>query len=405
MKKLILFFLILLLYNQSLICGSVLSSRGLGMDFEHPNTRAQGMGYFAIANIDPYTISKINPASLFIHKATHISASYFNENNFYEDQLHGDAFSQYSNFDGFNIVIPLHKNFGISSGLTPLTRIDYKISFDNSIDLFEYTKSIYGSGGLNSFDLSCYWSYKNRFSIGITGRYIFGNINKTWRVNYDNTTFVQTKYSFSTKNDGFNYKLGIIVQPLSSITIGAVYSPTVRINNNTSQDMAIKLKDEATTTTLKTHKGSISYPGSYGVGVSYKIKKIGLFGIDYSLSEWESLLINDQKPTYVNNINKFSFGFESISSNNPNTSYLKQIRYRTGLCHMSSLSLDPEGNEILESWISLGLGLPLKGRIAEINLAVNYGKRGSLQKNGLSENLLRVSLSLSIGEKWFQREY
>lgn len=405
MKKLILFFLFSFLYNQNLFCGSILSSRGLGMNFEHPNTRAQGMGYFSIANIDPFSISRTNPASLFIHKTTRFSTFYFNENNYYEDQLHGSAYSQYSNFDGFNIVIPLHKNFGISSGLTPLTRIDYKINFDKFIDSYAYAKTIYSTGGLNSFDFSCYWSYNNKFSLGITGRYIFGNINTTWRINFDNTTFDQTKYALSTKNNGFNYKLGIILKPISSITIGAVYSPQVKLNQTTTNDMAIKLGNEATTKIYNESDTSITYPGSYGLGVSYMINKFGLIGIDYVITEWESLKIDGEKPDYINNVNKLSVGFESFSPINPTASFFKKIRYRLGFCHKPYLSLDPEGNKINESWISFGLGLPIKRRSAEINLAVNYGKRGSLQKNGIAENLFRVSLSLSIGERWFQRRY
>ncbi len=399
MKKLILNFIILiLLYNQNLISGSVLSSSGFGMPFEHPNTRAMGMGNFTIANLDPYTISRINPACLFVNKTTRLSVYLFNENNHYKDQLQGSAFSQYSNFDGFNFIIPLRSNFGISAGLTPLTRKDYKLSLIKSNGSYNYIKSIQGNGGLNSFDLSCYWSYKNKFSFGITSRYIFGNINETWRVYYTNSNFTFTKDYFSIQNHGFNYKAGIIIQPLSSITIGAVYSPKVKLDNTTT--ISYIFSDST-----QEYESSIRYPGSYGFGISFLIKKLGLIGIDYSLSNWESLLINDKKPKYLNNINKFSIGFESHSSNNPTVSYLKQIRYRLGFYHMPYLSLDPEGNKILESWISFGLGLPFKGRSAEINLAINYGKRGSLNKNGLSENLLRVSLSLSVGEKWFQHSY
>ena len=103
------------------------------MDFEHPNVRAMGMGGFSIADIDPYTIPKINPASMFTHKMTRVSVYYFNQNNFYKDQLNGNAFSQYSNFDGFSFLVPLHANFGFALGLTPLTKMDYIISFENSI--------------------------------------------------------------------------------------------------------------------------------------------------------------------------------------------------------------------------------------------------------------------------------
>jgi len=399
MKKTVLFFLIsLFIYSQNHYCGSILSSRGLGMNFEHPNTRAMGMGEFAIADVDPYTISRINPASQLFHQISRISIYYFTMYNHYQDQFNGSANSQYSNFDGFSFFIPLHSNFGIASGLTPLTRMDYKISFDKSIGSYGYTKSIKGNGGLNSFDLSCHWTFKNFLSFGITGRYIFGNINTTWRINYDDNSFIQTKNFFSTKNHGFNYKAGVILKPFSSMTIGAVYSPKVTLDNKTTISYVF-------TDSTKEYNGSIQYPGSYGFGISYQIKKVGLIGIDYLIYNWNSLLINDHNPSYAHNTNKISIGFESAYSIQPTASYLKQIRYRLGYYHKPYLSLDPDGNEIYESCITFGLGLPIKRRIAEINIAFNYGKRGDLNKNGLSENIYRVSLSLSIGEKWFQRRF
>ncbi len=399
MKKTALFFLIsLFIYIQNLFCGSILSSRGLGMNFEHPNTRAMGMGDFTIADTDVYTISRMNPASQFTHQISRISIYYFAMYNHYQDQYNGTANSQYSNFDGFSFFIPLHSTFGITSGLTPLTRMDYKISFDKAIGSYKYIKSVKGNGGLNSFDLSCHWAYKNFLSIGVTGRYIFGNINTTWRVDYDNNSFNPTKDYFSTKNNGFNYKVGIILKPVSSITIGAVYTPEVILDNKTT--ISYIFSDS----TLK-YEGSIQYPGSYGFGISYQIKKVGLIGIDYLIYNWNSLLINDQNLSYTNNTNKFSFGFESAYSSNPAASYFKQIRYRLGYYHKPYLSLDPEGNSIYESCVTFGFGLPIKGRTSEINFAFNYGKRGSLDKNGLSENIYRVSLSLSIGEKWFQRRF
>ncbi|MEJ2628797.1 MAG: hypothetical protein P8078_09595 [bacterium] len=397
-KSAFLFCFLVLLYNQNLMSGSILSSRGLGMDFEHPNTRAMGMGGFSLADIDPFTISKTNPASLFTHVMSRMSVYYFNQNNYYKDQLNGSAFSQYSNFDGFNFIVPLQANFGFALGLTPLTKMDYILSFENSIDSYTYTKSVKGNGGLNSFDFSWYCSYKHIISLGLTGRYIFGNLNTTWRVDYDNATFISTKDYSSTNIYGYNYKVGIILKPLSSLTLGAVYSPQVKLDNKTSITYTV-------TDSTHEYNGSVRYPGSYGIGISFIIQKIGLIGIDYLFTEWESLLINKQKPDYMNNVNKFSIGFESAASNDPPGTYFKQIRYRLGFCQQPYLALDPEENQILESWVSFGLGLPLKGRSAEINIAVNYGKRGSLDKNGLYENLLRISLSLSIGEKWFQRRY
>lgn len=402
MKKTIFIILsicIILTATHYAVSGSILSSHGLGLHFHHPNVRSQGMGNLSIANLSPYEIPRINPAALFINTGTRFSVYYYFENNNYRDSENGSAQSQYSNFDGFNLIIPLGSGFGLAIGLNPLTRMDYKFSFQESLEKNPYTKSVQGDGGLNSFDFSFYWSIKTYFSLGLKGEYIFGTLNESWRVIYDDKeTFFPSSDYFTTKNSGFNYTAGLIIRPLSSLTLGAIFSPKVNLSNTT--EISYIFSDST-----DKFDGSITYPGFWGIGISYIYKTKGMIGFDYLVRDWESMLINGNRPDNIRNPEKLSFGCEIYRSRKIQTSFFKKINYRFGYCSKPHFSLDPEGNTISEHWFSLGFGFPLKSLLSEVNLSLAFGKRGSIVENGISENLFRIGVAITAGEKWFLRRY
>ncbi len=85
--------------------------------------------------------------------------------------------------------------------------------------------------------------------------------------------------------------------------------------------------------------------------------------------------------------------------------YTKRIAYRLGFSYQPYFSLDPDGKTITEKWITMGIGFPISRSASQIDIAFAFGKRGSIKTNGLSENLFRLSLSITGGEKWFIRHY
>lgn len=59
--------------------------------------------------------------------------------------------------------------------------------------------------------------------------------------------------------------------------------------------------------------------------------------------------------------------------------------------------------DINEFGISFGLGLPAGAYLSNINLGVEYGKRGTKAANLVEEQFLNVFVSLSLNDKWFQK--
>ncbi len=400
MKRITEFFfilVILLLFSSSIKGGSVLSSYGVGIPFAFPNARAMGMGGVTIAVPSRYAVPRLNPAGLQQMQKTILSLQYFYEQNKYKDESE-KATSQYANFDGFTFVLPVGKELGFSASLRPYTRVDYYLSFQQEQSEELFIKSVQGIGGLNTFSFSLFYGIVPKVALGFSGDYIFGKIKENWKVTYENADFVTTSDLLSTKSSGYGWTAGILIRPISSLQVGAVYRSGTKLDSKTNTYY------EYTTTAL-THRGSIHLPSSWGAGISCGIGQIGLIGLDFYKQDWSQLKINDQKIRQIRNTYQIALGTELHLSENPFDLYLKRMSYRLGICYQPFLVNDIKEQPITEKWLTLGIGFPLLMNISQVDLALGFGQRGSLTQNGLSENLFRITLSFSGSEKWFRRNH
>ena len=377
--------------------GTILSSYGIGTPFYFPTTQSMGLGGVSIALTNPVSINHTNPAALHSLRTTRLSLKYLYELNRYQDQS-DRATSHYSNFNGFHFTVPFGSNIRIASGITPWTRVDYSLLIvDESYDE-AYLKTVEGTGGLNAFTFSVSWSILPQMAVGMTGNFIFGTMDEVWGIRYTDPSFLSTRDVFSTRTNGTGMTAGILFQPLPNFNMAGVFSPGFNINTETDITYVYQSNNE-------TVKGSIEYPSSWGIGATYKFNGSGLVGIDYSNTNWSNLKIQDMTVQGMRNNSKLSMGGEILKTTDPLARFLNRIAYRIGYCHQTYHVNDINGNPITENWVSLGLGIPLALNVARIDLALQYGKRGNLNKSGLAENLFRLSLGISGGEKWFMKRY
>ncbi len=385
---------------QNTFGGTILSSRGAGTPILSLSTRSLGMGGISIALTDPYTISRINPAGLSAIKTVRLSLQYSYENNRYRDNTEKSATSYSSTFDGFHFVVPFGSGVGIAVGLMPLTCMDYELTFQEKLVGETYTKSVKGKGGLNTINLSFFWALRSNLALGFSGNYIYGKLKEEWKVEYDGEGFTPSSDVFSTKNWGYGVTAGLIYRPFESLQLGALFTPQVNLDNRTEIHYSFLEEDS----TLR-HDGSLTFPTSWGVGSVYRIGHVGLIGVEYYQRDWTVLAINDQKIQDTRKTHRISFGTELFGIRDLSAPYFKQIAYRFGFSYQPYFSLDPDGNTMTELWLTMGLGLPLRRNNSQIDVALSIGKRGSIDTNGLSENLFRISFSITGGEKWFIRRY
>jgi len=380
-----------------LFAGSILSSQGIGLPYDNPNVRSMGMGFASIANPSPSRIDAVNPAGMTQISTTTLTIQSVFHTNKYKDTEYQSR-SNYTNFDGFHFIVPFGKGLCAAFGLKPVTRIDYKIAFADQIESEEYTKSLKGSGGVNRFVINAAWAPVDRISIGVGVSYLMGRLIEESRNQFNaDSDYTSSHDRISTHANGLNWTLGMQIRPYRSWTLGAIYSPSVHL------DTQVDFYQIFSSSALD--PGSLQYPSTYGIGISYTLLNTVIIAADFQKTQWEQLQINGADVLRTQNSHRISMGLEKIASADPYANYLKRIPLRVGALIQPCYILDPNGESLSEMWATFGFGFPVFHNTSHIDMMFGIGKRGSLEKNGLEEDLIRFGLSITGGEKWFRRKY
>lgn len=109
---------------------------------------------------------------------------------------------------------------------------------------------------------------------------------------------------------------------------------------------------------------------------------------------------NESPRVSYENAMKYSIGGYFIPNYNSFTSYTKRIVYRAGLKYeQTGLVMDSES--IKDRGVSVGFGLPVTGSFSNVNLGFEFGKRGTTSGSLIEENYAKISIGLSLNDKWF----
>jgi hypothetical protein len=383
---------------QPLAEASVLSSAGIGLPTGEPGARFMGMGGLSIAQDGAQTGSTLNPASLHRIRLTQLSIQFVSDQGRFRDAS-GSIAASYVNFNGFSFAVPLGRGFGFGIALVPRTRMDYWSSFAGTVGEESFNKTVHGTGGLNTAELSIACDIRSVVGFGLTAQYFFGKISESWRILFDGSQFTNTVNLINTRNHGFGITGGIIAHPSRSLSLGCVYRPSVRIGTTT------EIYGSPVIATAVTRDGNLDFPVLLGAGVQYTLTKGLSAGTEYSEESWNRLKVNGLNVPNLQKRVRFSGGAEWMRGQLPTDGYFKRMSFRLGFYTERFYLSDLKGGSVREVMGTLGIGFPLITSASQVDVALGFGKRGNLGANGFSENCFRVNVSATIGEKWFERKY
>jgi len=139
-----------------------------------------------------------------------------------------------------------------------------------------------------------------------------------------------------------------------------------------------------------------------GAGIGQKRKWFA--GLEYqrlSSSEYSNRSFELNNVQYTD-ASTFRAGGYFIPDYNDITSYFKRIVYRAGVRYGEN-GLNVNGEDINEFGISFGVGLPAGRLLTNLNLGVEFGKRGTTNAGLIEENFMSFFVSLSLNDRWFQK--
>ena len=343
-------------------------------------------------------------------------------------------------FSYVQVGIPLRKNWGMSFGLRPISRISYKIdqykrlfdpvtgaNIDSTITQFEGDGGSYiGSmgPGLSLFSKDRK-GLEEKLSVGLNVAYLFGRKNYNTRRSFLNDTiaYYQANYQTTTNFGNLSLQAGLQYQiPINKklmLTLGAfgqlgqtlsarqdVVRETFFYDQSQGQLRLDSVSDQ------RNIAGQLQLPASYTAG--FVLQKFAvpnkeggwLIGVDYTTQPWSEYRFYGKADSLRD---KWELRVGGQISPVPQRSYFTNVSYRFGFF------IGPDyvklGQSLPQVGASLGLGLPVgisrqaPNQVTFVNLAFEFARRGNTS-NPLQENLFRISLGFSLSDIWFiKRQY
>jgi hypothetical protein len=300
-------------------------------------------------------------------------------------------------------------------GLRPISRINYQIETLSRISDIDSLSTVYeGSGGLNQAFLGTGMKIKN-FAFGFNIGYTFGSKNYATRLEFINDTVNYIKSNSATNtqiggvfiNAGVQYTSQLKNKMLLKVGAYGNLSQNYNATQQVIRESFVYNSSGGTSPLDSVYKisqdGKIKIPASFGIGFTVQDEHI-LTGLDFETTSWSNYRYFGQTDLVTNSwLLKGGFQYYPGKGNK----YLGHVRYRTGLYYGKDyINADKDLQEI---GITAGIGLPLQRpayygdrRLAMLNLAVEYGSRGS-KTNNLRENIFRISAGFSLNDLWFKR--
>jgi len=410
MRLLISLSLFVILYTSSSFATSFYSSKYLGLQSHFTSGQGMGMGGLGIALIDDRSLNLLNPATLIPGGITRLSANFIAETISMQNSL-GNGRSNYLNANGLQFLIPFGQIATLSGGIAPMFLADYEYMQAEGNGASAYQSSIQGKGSLNRAFLSLFWNVSNLVYLSGRLNYNFGKYDEKWRVDFYNDLYHDTSDILSTHYNGINFTYGIFFNGMKNLKLGLVLTTPVKLKAKSSRTYNFRVKTESefyewgSTDFESKH---VKLPYAWGGGVSYYLKNKWIFGIDYHAQPWSKYEVdgrkgaNDLKESY-----RISIGCQYQHSRDPFEKYYKHIPLRLGFYYRNLYfsygnSLNNTHN-IIEYAGTIGVGLPFYFYLGRLDLALIVGKRGSLEKNPVEENIVNLMITITGGEKWFVR--
>ena len=324
----------------------------------------------------------------------------------------GNDKAQRTTVDYIAVGLPVMHRGTVAFGLVPYSSVGYKI---RNTDAKGIARRYEGEGGVNKAFAGFGFQINNNFSVGADLGYNFGRIETN---NYKYVDDVQygARETNVSELSGFSFKAGGMYHKTvktHDFFASLSYMPPSNLrSNNVRAINSVQFSEVGTATVVDTFpdvrsRVKLKLPGQLAFGAGFGHAKKWLVGTEIILkqsNDFSNLTSDITQATYENGV-QLSLGGYFVPNYNAFSSYFKKITYRAGLRYEKT-GLVVHNESIKDYSVTGGFGFPLGGLFSNLNLGVEYGKRGTVNANLVEENYTTAFLSLSLNDKWFvQRKF
>lgn len=394
------------------------------------NQNSMAMGGIAIGDRNNAVINWVNPAAVTAResRAFMLDFGVTQKNILYtadaatsiEDTDSGKLRSANNMFNIHHIVasVPLGNRVAVKAGIMPYAATGYKFvsrEYADEVVLqmgdVQYQKA--GKGGIYQLVLGAGWQIIDNLSIGIDGIYYLGNTRHASSTNFaTNSHFRQISRTWSSVSRGFGGKAGlqytVNLAKDMPLTIGATYLIGGAMGGDFSDVVLASTSTAQDTVSNITKPIDYKIPAEIGAGFTLRKTDKWMFGFDYTMQNW-SKTVFDNAPgidVVTRRAQSFRLGGEITPARYDFRHYLRRMTYRAGVYHNQGY-IAVNGVPINSTGITFGASFPISlsadTRLTSIAFSVDIGQTGTLAKNLVKENYVKLNVGVNLFDTWFHK--
>jgi len=379
--------------------GSNYSAFGIGELHHGIGAAYDALGGTSIAVPFGSTITNKNPAQWAFLKTTRLQTGYrFNQQKVANEN--NTLWQNNGKIDGLLINFCLDTGLAanINLGFTAYSSVNFLVAFPVDIDdcgTHLVGKTVYqGQGGLSQGWLGSSIKPFEWLSLGASVFTLFGNIQKSAATLLYGHNTVPSRTYIRDVYSSLGLRFGFVLEPLNNLYLGAY----TEMHPSFKTEREIVYQSAFLGDSIIVIPNSYDYPSLFGAGLSYTLGDF-MFAADYLEQDFSRFTYNNGNAAFKKYSN-LSFGFAKLGR----FGYKRTVLDRTTLMIGGGYKqkyISVQGTDINEYYGSFGFSAPLVG-FARFDAAFTFGVRGTIDNGLIKENFGRLTISLSIGDIWFQ---
>ncbi len=377
--------------------GTIESRFGIGELDLMVTSRQRGMGTAAAGLLSATDINSINPAAWSDVRELRLQGGMSFE---HVTMSHSDNTVSSGAIKGFHFVMPLEESLRLrlGSAIMPVSRSVYKTLGSGTIEGEPYTVNYEGAGGISLFRAGLSAEPLAHVKIGAAYNYYFGNIDQNWELSFKNGLWYSARQTRATSHSGSGFLLGLLYDGIRDVSIGVALRTAAALNATRNLVYEYSTEDS----TLTGASGTQDLPSMLSAGISWQMTDELLIAADYSRQDWTEAIMFEGKQSGQGVAYKWAVGAEWYPyKNDPEARTLSRTAFRLGF-YLQQPYVAFDNQSGTEQFITAGVGFPIFGSNRG-DIAVEYGWRGSETQSLGTQNILRLTLFVTVGEPWFVR--
>ncbi|MCF7913219.1 MAG: hypothetical protein K9M99_11865 [Candidatus Cloacimonetes bacterium] len=243
------------------------------------------------------------------------------------------------------------------------------------------------------FRTSLHYAFKNRYlNLGVSLIYYFGNQVNYWSLDFDSSSYTDSKYEYEKNYSGLGYKLGLS-RTFGNVSLGASYEPSVDL----SGDMVYRYNFGNEEDTLKTSDKLYKIPENINAGITYQFSNTLKLNLEGNITNWSATGM--EYDDGINNSGEYtdSWRIGTGLSYDPVAGYGKwyeRIPFRFG-GSISKLPFKYNNKELQEMTLTTGSTLQLDSPGRKLDFALRYVYRGNSEHSGYRDESLQLIIGVT----------